>query len=330
MEKLIEKLFQHQVLSKQEAYHLLIDMTNGEYNYSQMASLLTIYNFRTISLDELIGFREALLELSLKIDLKEFNPMDVCGTGGDRKNTFNISTLSSFIIAAAGVPIAKHGNYGVSSVSGSSNVLEQIGLKFTIDESVLKKQLEKTNICFLHAPLFHPALKLLAPIRKELGTKTFLNFLGPLVNPAKPKIQYTGVFNVELARMYQYLLQRENNKFSIVHSLDGYDEITLTANTKYISQHGETILDVEYFGFDTLQACDLYGGKTVEEAAQLFMKIISGEGTDGQNKVVLANSAIAIKTYFEQLSIEECLEKSKDALFSLKAKKVLNQLINLS
>ena len=221
MKTILDKLFQHQVLSKNEAKQLLIDMTNGMFNPSQLAAILTSYNIRTITLNELIGFREALRELSIKINLSEFKTMDVCGTGGDGKNTFNISTLSAFIIAAAGVPIAKHGNYGVSSVSGSSNVLEQIGIKFTSDESTLKNQLEKTGICFLHAPLFHPALKILAPIRKELGTKTFVNLLGPLVNPANPVAKYTGVFSIELARLYQYLLQKENNKFSIVQSLIG-------------------------------------------------------------------------------------------------------------
>jgi anthranilate phosphoribosyltransferase len=330
MKNTIDKLFHHQILNKQEAKQLLIDMTNGISNQSQLAAILTIYNIRTITLEELIGFKEALLELSVKINLSEFKTMDVCGTGGDGKNTFNISTLSAFVIAAAGVPIAKHGNYGVSSVSGSSNVLEQIGIKFTSDESTLKNQLEKTGICFLHAPLFHPALKILAPIRKELGTKTFLNLLGPLVNPAIPIAQYTGVFSVELARLYQYLLQKENNKFSIVHSLDGYDEITLTSKTKHITQYGETEIDAEYFGYNSLQSKELYGGNTVDDAAQLFIKIISGEGTNAQNKVVLANSAIALQTYHDHLSIEECLEKSKDALFSLNAKKIMNQLINLS
>jgi anthranilate phosphoribosyltransferase len=329
MKTILDKLFQHQVLSKNEAKQLLIDMTNGMFNPSQLAAILTIYNIRTITLNELIGFREALRELSIKINLSEFKTMDVCGTGGDGKNTFNISTLSAFIIAAAGVPIAKHGNYGVSSVSGSSNVLEQIGIKFTSDESTLKNQLEKTGICFLHAPLFHPALKILAPIRKELGTKTFVNLLGPLVNPANPVAQYTGVFSIELARLYQYLLQKENNKFSIVHSLDGYDEITLTSKTKHITQYGETEIEAEYFGFNTLQSNELQGGNTVDDAAKLFLKIISGEGTNAQNNVVLANSAIALQTYHDHLSIEECLEKSKEALFSLKAKKIMNQLINL-
>jgi len=330
MKKLIDKLFQHQVLDKIEAKQLLVDMTNGMANHSQLATILTIYNMRTITLDELIGFRDALLDLSVKINLSEYKTMDVCGTGGDGKNTFNISTLSALVIAASGVPIAKHGNYGISSVSGSSNVLEQLGVKFTKDESLLKKQLDKTGICFLHAPLFHPALKILAPIRKELGTKTFLNLLGPLVNPAYPKAQYTGVFNIELARLYQYLLQKENTKFSIVHSLDGYDEITLTANAKHITHFGETILEAEHFGYNSLQAIELFGGDTVEEAASIFYKIISGEGTDAQNKVVFANSAIALQTYYNHLSIEECLAKSKEALLSLKAKTIMNKLINLS
>lgn len=330
MKNIIENLYQHHVLSKQDAKQLLVDMTNGIFNHSQLAAILSIYNMRKITIDELTGFKEALLELCINIDLSEYKTMDVCGTGGDGKNTFNISTLSAFIIAGAGIPIAKHGNYGVSSISGSSNVLEQIGIKFTNDSDKLKKQLEEVGICFLHAPLFHPSLKYLAPVRKELGTKTFLNLLGPLVNPAKPKVQYTGVFHPELARMYQYLLQKEELDFSIVHSLDGYDEITLTSKTKHINKQGESEIDATHFGFDSIEAKDLFGGNTLLEASNIFLKIISGEGTKEQNNVVLANSAIAIQTYFPNLSTNECLEKSKDALFGLKAKNCMNQLIKLS
>jgi anthranilate phosphoribosyltransferase len=256
--------------------------------------------------------------------------MDIVGTGGDGKNTFNISTLSCFVVAGTGQQVAKHGSYGASSISGASNLMEALGYKFKNDAAALKREIDESNMCFLHAPVFHPALKILAPIRKELGTKTFVNLLGPLVNPANPVAQYTGVFSIELARLYQYLLQKENNKFSIVHSLDGYDEITLTSKTKHITQYGETEIDAEYFGYNSLQSKELYGGNTVDDAAQLFIKIISGEGTNAQNKVVLANSAIALQTYHDHLSIEECLEKSKDALFSLNAKKIMNQLINLS
>lgn len=330
MKEILEYLYQHKTLSKEEAKSVLINIASGQYNHNQIASFLTAFIMRNITLSELNGFREALLELCTPIDLVAYDPIDLCGTGGDGKNTFNISTLSSFIVAGTGIHVAKHGNYGVSSVSGSSNVLEFLGIKFQTDETILKHQIENAKICFLHAPLFHPAMKFVAPVRKELGVKTFFNMLGPLVNPAKPTKQMIGVFNLELARMYQYLFQEETMQYSIVHALDGFDEISLTADCKIISNREEKIIDASYFGFEKVDYKNLSGGNTIESAATIFMEILNGKGTDSQNQVVLANAAIAVKTYSPQLTIEESVEKAKDSLFGLKALQSFNTLKQLS
>lgn len=327
MKIILEKLYQHHILTKEEAKQILTDIVLEKYNPYQIASFLTVLNVRKITVEELKGFREALLELMIEIDLKAYQPMDLCGTGGDGKNTFNISTLTAFVVAGAGVPVAKHGNYGVSSISGSSNVLEYLGVKFHNTQEKIEQQIETANICFLHAPLFHPSLKYVAPIRKQLGVKTFFNMLGPLVNPARPRVQSTGVFNLELARMYQYLLQEDDNtKFSIIHSLDGYDEIVLTNSCKIISNQNEKTVTAAYFGFKKVQPQEIFGGNSIEEAANIFMNIIKGNGSTAQNNVVLANVAIAIQTYHQQFSIDTALEIAKDSLFSLKAKQSLEKL----
>jgi anthranilate phosphoribosyltransferase len=330
MKEILEHLFQHKTLSKQEAHQVLIDIASGKYNHYQIASFLTAFIMRNITLEELKGFREGLLELCQKVDLSAYNPMDVCGTGGDGKNTFNISTLSAFIIAACGVPVAKHGNYGVSSVSGSSNVLEYLNITFQTDIQKINKQIETTNICFLHAPLFHPAMRHVAPVRKELGVKTFFNMLGPLVNPAQPKVQMVGVFNLELARMYQYLFQEENMRYSIVHGLNGFDEITLTDTCKLFTQKGEQMVTPNYFSFNHVEQAELFGGNTVEEAAQIFMNIINANGTKAQNNIVIANSALALKTYNDQLTIHEAINKASDALLGKKALETFKRLKKLS
>lgn len=329
MKEILEHLYQHKTLSKSESKSILIDIAEGKYNHCQIASFLTAFIMRNITLDELKGFREALLELCVQVNLSAYKIMDVCGTGGDGKNTFNISTLSSFIVAGAEIPLAKHGNYGVSSISGSSNVLETLGIKFQTDEMKLKQQLEQANICFLHAPLFHPAMKFVAPVRKELGVKTFFNMLGPLVNPAQPKAQLVGVFSMELARMYQYLFQEEQKQYTIVHALDGYDEISLTNDSKLYSNHQEKIISPEYFGCNKLHPKEIYGGKTLNEAAQIFMNIIQGNGNEAQNNVVLANAALAIQTH-QNISISKAMEKAKSSLFGLKALQSFNSLKQLT
>ncbi|OWP83576.1 anthranilate phosphoribosyltransferase [Flavobacterium davisii] len=329
MKTILNKLFQHETLSATEAYSVLINISNGIYNSSQIASFLTVFMMRPITINELAGFREALLELCISIDFSDYETIDLCGTGGDGKDTFNISTLASFISAGAGIKVAKHGNYGVSSISGSSNVMEYLGVKFSNKRDFLTKCIEEANIAILHAPLFHPAMKQVAPIRKELGVKTFFNMLGPMVNPSFPKHQMVGVFNLELARMYAYLYQSTETNFTILHGLDGYDEISLTNDTKIISREKEQILKPEDFKISKLNPLDIIGGTTIEESANLFYKIISGKGSDAQNNVVCANAALAIST-INNCSINEGFELAKESLLNGKALEKLKKIQAIS
>ncbi|NUY82158.1 anthranilate phosphoribosyltransferase [Flavobacterium sp. MAH-1] len=325
MKTLLHRLTNHETLSKAEAYDLVTSISNGAYNPSQIAAFLTVYMMRPVAIAELSGFREALLDLCFKIDLSEFDTIDLCGTGGDGKDTFNISTLASLVVAGCGIKVAKHGNYGVSSVSGSSNVMEALGVKFSNDESHLKRCIDKANICILHAPLFHPAMKNAAPIRKELGVKTFFNLLGPLVNPSFPKNQLSGVFSLELARMYAYLLQDTSINFRVLHALDEYDEISLTGNTKLIANDGETVLTPSDFGLQKLDPESISGGKTVNEAVSIFSRILNGQGTSAQNSVVCANAAVAI-AMMRNISDQDAFEMASESLLSGKALQTLQTL----
>ena len=329
MKNILNRLINHEILSKEEAKNVLVNISNGSYNPSQISAFLTVYMMRSISIDELTGFREALLELCIRVDLSAYNTIDLCGTGGDGKDTFNISTLASFVAAGAGIKVAKHGNYGVSSISGSSNVMEKLGVKFSNDNDFIEKCVDQAGIAILHAPLFHPAMKNVGPIRKELGVKTFFNMLGPMVNPSFPQNQLVGVFNLELARMYGYLYQNTAVNFTILHSLDGYDEVSLTGSTKMITSTKEGILNPSDFGVRLLQQSEIEGGKTIEESAQMFINIISGKGTEGQNNVVCANAAMAISTV-NGTSLLESFELAKESLLSGKGLKALNKLQELS
>ncbi|MBP1839384.1 anthranilate phosphoribosyltransferase [Formosa algae] len=329
MKQILNRLINHEHISKEEAKRVLVNISKGDYNQSQIASFLTVYMMRSITTDELEGFRDALLELCLAVDLSGYNTIDLCGTGGDGKNTFNISTLASFITAGAGVHVTKHGNYGVSSISGSSNVMEHLGIKFTNDAGFLEKCLDKAGICVLHAPLFHPAMKNVAPIRRELGVKTFFNMLGPMVNPAFPKNQLVGVFNLELARLYGYLYQNTDKNFTILHALDGYDEISLTSDTKVISNHSETMLSPEDFGVQMIKQSDIFGGDTIKDAADIFVNILQGQGTAAQNNAVCANAAMAIKTV-NNTSLTDSFAAAQESLHSGEALKRFQILVDLS
>jgi anthranilate phosphoribosyltransferase len=329
MKNILNRLINHEVLSKIEAKEVLVNISNGSYNPSQIASFLTVFMMRNITIEELSGFREALLELCIPIDFSAYNTIDLCGTGGDGKDTFNISTLASFVTAGTGIKVAKHGNYGVSSISGSSNVMEKLGVKFSNDSNFLEKCIDQAGISILHAPLFHPAMKNVAPIRKELAVKTFFNMLGPMVNPSFPKNQLVGVFNLELARMYSYLYQNTDTNFTILHSLDGYDEISLTGNTKTISNTMEGMLKPESFGVNPLTQEDIKGGTTIDESAKLFLEIISGKGTQAQNNVVCANAGMAIAT-IKQCTPLEGFALANESLLSGKANQVLKKLQQLS
>lgn len=326
MKQILNRLINKETLSTSEAKSILIDISNQKYNDTQLVSFLTVFLMRQLTVEEFVGFREALLDLSLKVDLGDFETIDLVGTGGDGKDSFNISTLSSFIVAGAGYKVTKHGNYGSSSVSGSSNVLEHLGYKFTNDVDLLKKQLEEANIAFLHAPLFHPALKAVGPVRKALGLRTIFNLLGPVVNPSKPKHQLLGVYSKEIGELYSEMLKSVNVNYSIVHSIDGYDEISLTSDFDLYSEGKYSLVTPEDIGFNKIKQSDIYGGETIALAGDIFKNILDGKGTDAQNNVVLVNSAFAIKTISNK-SFEESLELAKSSLFGGKAKRALSLLV---
>jgi len=329
VKKILQRLFEHKTLSRQEAKDVMLNIAKSVYNETELAAFITVYLMRSITIDELQGFRDGLLELAVPVDLNGHKVMDIVGTGGDGKNTFNISTLACFVVVGAGKKVAKHGNYGATSVSGASNVMETLGYKFKNNQDQLKKEIEETNFTFLHAPQFHPALKVVAVTRKNLGFRTFFNMLGPMVNPANPQYQLVGVYNLEMARIYNYLLQQTGKPFTIIHSLDGYDEISLTNDTKVITNKGEKVFSAEELGKRTVSPIDIYGGSTVDEAAKIFMKILKGEGTWAQNAVVLANAAMALQCTGDFKDYNEAYYTAVESLESGKAYQSFQKLISL-
>jgi anthranilate phosphoribosyltransferase len=327
MKETLQYLFDHKTLGKEDAKGILRNMAAGKYNEAEMAAFISVYLMRSITVEELAGFRDALLELCLPVDLSEFNTIDVCGTGGDEKNTFNISTLTSFVVAGAGEKVAKHGNYSVSSACGSSNVLEYFGYRFSADPDRLKREIDRYNICFLHAPLFNPAMKNVAPVRRSLRIKTFFNMLGPMVNPSRPGNQLVGVFSLDVARLYHYLYQESEKQFCIIHSLDGFDEISLTGAFRALTRGTERTYDPRDLGLNAVRPADIYGGSTVEEAAAVFLSILEGKGSRAQNDVVLANAAMALFCMNEKSGLENCLARARESLESGKALHAFKQLV---
>lgn len=320
MRAILNRLFDHQSLTRDEAHEVMSKMAKGEYNESQIAAFISVYLMRSIELDEILGFREALLSMAIKPDFSDFDILDIVGTGGDEKNTFNISTAACFAVAGAGYQVVKHGNYAATSVSGSSNVLEFYGVKFTTDETVLKQSLDASGFAYLHAPIFNPAMKNVAPVRKSLGVRTFFNLLGPLISPAQPQSQCLGVYNLKMLRLYTYIYQQLGIRYSIVHSLDGYDEISLTDATIVVNQGGEKIYQPEQFGYPKIRQQDLYGGTTIEESAGIFMKVLDNKATNAQRNAVLANAAVAIQTLKADKSLDICKEEALRSIESGAAK----------
>lgn len=329
MKKILQYLFEHKTLTREQARETLVQISKGAFSDSEVTSFITVFLMRSITIGELQGFRDALLELCVRVDMEGFDVIDIVGTGGDGKNTFNISTLSCFVVAGTGQKVAKHGNYGASTISGASNVMEQLGYKFKSDSASLRKEVEKSNICFLHAPNFHPALKAVGAIRRALGIRTFFNMLGPLVNPAFPPFQLIGVYSLEMARIYNYLLQQGDQAFTIIHGLDGYDEISLTGDTKVIGNKGEKIYSAEQLGKRSVLAADLYGGNTVEEAARLFLRVLRAEGTWAQHAVVVANAAMALFCTGKYGDYAACYDAALASLESGKAYQALETLISM-
>lgn len=327
MKQILNTLFDHKRLNKEQAREVLINISNNKYNAAQISAFVTVYLMREISVDELSGFREALLELAVPCQLEgSEEAIDLCGTGGDGKNTFNISTLSSLIVAGAGYKVIKHGNYGVSSACGSSNVLEALGYTFTDDTDVLNRQLQDHNICFLHAPKFHPAMATVGPIRRDLAVKTFFNLLGPLVNPASPRYQSVGVFSLQIARLYNYLLESIDREYNITYALAGYDEVSLTSDVKIIHKGTERILKPSDFNMPKIKAEDIHGGDTITEAKEIFLSILQGNGTEAQRNVVYTNAGLAIHTRNPKLTLHESIEKARESLDSGAALDVLQRI----
>lgn len=326
MKEILNELIDHRSLTKDTAKKVLVDLTSGKINPSQTAAFMTVYMMRSITVDELQGFRDAMLEQCLRVDF-DLPVIDVCGTGGDGKNTFNLSTLSAFVVAGAGQPVAKHGNYGVSSACGSSNVMEYFGYKFTNDISALKRSLDSANICFMHAPLFHPAMKNVAPIRKDLGVKTFFNMLGPMVNPAFPSRQLVGVFSLELARQYGYLYQNTNKDFVIMHSVDGFDEVSLTGPVKIFDNGGEKILSPADMNMPVLKYEDILGGETIEDSARIFKSVLEGGATPQQKSAVIANAAMGLYAANQKEGLLRAVDRAREALESGKARDAFKKLI---
>lgn len=329
MKAILSHLFEYKVLTKQQSKEILIGISSGKYTNSEIASFLTIYAMRSITVEELEGFRDAMLEMCLSVDLSAYDPIDVCGTGGDGKDTFNISTLSCFVVAGAGQNVAKHGNHGVSSLCGSSTILEYLGAKFTNEKDILEKQIATAGVCFLHAPLFHPAMKNVAPVRRELGVKTFFNMLGPMVNPVSPQKQLVGVFSLELARLFAYLYQQTDKQFLVLHALDGYDEVSLTGSFKIITAHSEQVLTPSHLGLDTLRAEQLSGGETVEASAKIFMNVLNNEATEAQKQAVLANASLALYCANPHNSLIDSVAMARESLESGKALRSFKKLIEI-
>jgi len=329
MKEVLERLYQGEKLERFEANDILLKIGRNSFSEIEIASFLTVFLMREITPAELAGFRDALLQLCVPVDLSDYETIDVCGTGGDGKNTFNISTISSFVLAGAGIKVAKHGNYGVSSPVGSSNVLEHFGYRFSNDQGKLRKEVEQAGITYLHAPLFHPAMKYVAPVRRALKTKTFFNMLGPMINPASPTYQLTGVYSLKVQDLYNEVFNQLGKSYLIIHGLDGYDEISLTGKVRVLSEKVEEFVAPETFGFEPVNPDILFGGHTIEEAAAIFIDILNNQGTTEKKNVVLANSAAAIRCIYPQKSWEDCVATARQSLESGKALQSFKKLISL-
>lgn len=327
MKDTLQYLFEGNKLTREQAKNSLLEVGKGQHSEAEFASFLTVFRMRPIDSQELAGFRDAMFELSTKIDLSEFNGMDIVGTGGDGKNTFNISTLACFVVAGAGVNITKHGNYAASSNSGSSNVLEYLGYKFSNDANKLKTDLEKGGFCFLHAPLFHPAFKHIAPVRRALKVPTFFNILGPMINPSSPKYQLLGVNNTENFQHYKNVYETLDINFAVVNSTDGYDEISLTSDTRIGLKGTEKFLSPGDFNLKPVQAEKLYGGDSVEDAAKIFMNVLEGKGTEEQTNVVLANAGLALQVVYPEKELSDCVALARESLNGGKALQSLKSVI---
>ncbi|MBR4619583.1 MAG: anthranilate phosphoribosyltransferase [Salinivirgaceae bacterium] len=330
MKAILEKLFNHEVLTRGEAKELLINISQEKYKDSQIAALLTVYRMRDITVDEIVGYREALMQSQNPLDFSAFKPIDIVGTGGDGKNTFNISTCSCFVVAGAGYKVAKHGNYGATSVSGASNVIELHGVKFTSDHSQLTRSIEECGMAYMHAPFFTPAMMAVGPVRKSLQFKTIFNLLGPLVNPCRPQNQLLGTADLTQMRLYTNVYQTLDINYGVVNSLDGYDEISLTGDFKVAANSSEKIYTPENFGFKRAQMSEIYGGQTAEEAKAIFDNVLMDKATEAQKNVVIANAGFAIHIINQQKSVEDCMAEARESIESGRALATLKKFVELN
>lgn len=328
--QILEELLAGHILCRKDSHELLMKIAGDQVNPSELAALFAVYRFRVPSIDEMEGFRDAMLDSCRPLDLGQYDPIDLCGTGGDGKNTFNVSTASAFVVAASGIKVAKHGNYSFSSTSGSSNVLEVLGIRLTEDQDFLERSIETAGVCFVHAPLFHTAFKGVQPIRKALGIRTFFNLLGPLVNPVQPRLQVVGVSNPELSRIYRNVLQRAGKEFRIVHSFDGYDELSLTGLMRITSSRDVRDVAAKDFGLVEAIAAELSAPSDLSACARLLEDVLNGRGTSSQQSVVVANSAVAIQMLQPERSLGECVGVAKDAIASGRAGECLNKVREMS
>lgn len=331
MKDLLGKMLNHEELSREEMHDILIGITKEAYPTEQIVALLTGLQMRGVTVDELLGFRDGILETGVPAVLDFDRYIDVVGTGGDQKNTFNISTTSCFVIAGAGYKVAKHGNFAATSVSGASNVMAQHGVKFTADLDQLNRSMDECGIVYLHAPLFAKAMKFVAPIRKALQFPTIFNLLGPIVNPSRPACQLLGVANLDQMRLYRAVYQRLGIDYGIVNSIDGYDEISLTSDFKVSSNHFEQVFTPQAIGLESSNADDLKGGNTAEEAAAIFDSVLANVALPSQKNVVVANAAFGIHVLENgQKTIEECVAIARESIESGKAKQTFEKFIEIN
>lgn len=330
MKELLYKMFEHKNLSREEARDVMLNIADSRYNDAQLSAFMTVFLMRSITTEELTGFRDAILERRLPVDFDNVKAIDIVGTGGDGKNTFNISTATCFVVAGAGEKVIKHGNYGASSVSGASNVLEHHGVKFTADIDKLSRSLDESGVCYLHAPFFSPALKSVAGVRKALAVRTFFNMLGPLVNPVRPHHQLLGVYNLKLMRLYNYIAQNEGIACTIVHSLDGYDEISLTSPFKVSDAKGERLYTPADMNFDTHSQQEIYGGDTIADAAAIFDRVLEGKSNVAQRDCVVANAAFALTTLNPEMNLTEARRRAEESIDSGRALSAFRKFVELN
>lgn len=330
MKQYLQILVEGQTLTRQNTHDILLGITQQRYNDCQIAALLMAMQTRGVTVDELLGFRDGLLETGCHIDLSDYDTLDIVGTGGDGKNTFNISTCAAFVIAACGYNVTKHGNGSATSVSGASNVLLAHGVKFTDDESQLRRSLDATHICYLHAPLFAYGMKHVGPTRKALGIPTCFNLLGPLVNPCQPKNSLHGTANYDQQRLYVNVHQQIGDNFGVITSYDGYDEISLTSGFKLITNYFEKVFTPKDLGLNYLNRQDIYGGSTPEEAWRIFDSVLDGTSTEAQRNVIIANAACGIAVMDRNQSIEDSVLLAREALESGKALATFRKFVEIN